>query len=91
MSWQLLIWNMFVWSFTGLMIYVTTSSLWWLLLPALFTGTQNAAEIVKGMRDQEEPPTQLPSNLLDMDPKAKQEFFNLIIKTGKETNRRERL
>lgn len=47
MSWQILIWNMFVWSFTGLMIYITKSSLWWLLLPALFTGTQSASELVK--------------------------------------------
>lgn len=47
MSWQNLIWNVFVWSFTGLMIYLTSSSLWWLILPALFTGSHNAAEIVR--------------------------------------------
>jgi hypothetical protein len=53
MSWQNLIWNIFVWSFTGLMIYITNSSLWWLLLPALFTGTHNAAEIVKYTNNKE--------------------------------------
>ena len=50
MSWQTLIWNIFVWSFTGLMIYVTKSSLWWLVMPALFTGTHNAAEIVRHVK-----------------------------------------
>jgi hypothetical protein len=35
------------------MIYVTKSSLWWLLLPALFTGAQNAADIVKGLKEEE--------------------------------------
>jgi len=89
MTWQILIWNMFVWSLTSLMIYVTNSSLWWLLLPALFTGTQNAAEIIKATKDEE--PNTMSGDLASMDPKAKQEFFNLIIKTGKENNRRERL
>ena len=51
MSWQLLIWNIFVWSFTGVMIYVTGSSLWWLLLPALFTATQSASELVKQVNE----------------------------------------
>ena len=53
MSWQLLIWNIFVWSFTGLMIYVTKSSLWWLVLPAPFTGTQNAVELLKVDKEEE--------------------------------------
>jgi galactitol-specific phosphotransferase system IIC component len=52
MTWQLLIWNIFVWTFTGVMIYLTQSSLWWLLIPALFTGTQNAAEIVRGLKEE---------------------------------------
>jgi len=51
MSWQLLIWNIFVWSFTGVMIYITGSSLWWLLLPALFTATQSASELVKQVNE----------------------------------------
>ena len=53
MTWQILIWNVFVWTFTGIMIYVTKSSLWWLMFPALFTGTQNAADIVKGLKEEE--------------------------------------
>lgn len=89
MTWQLLIWNMFVWGFTGLMIYITSSTLWWLILPALFTGSQNAAEIIKATKDEESTTTS--DDLMSMNPKAKQEFFNLIIKTGKENNRRERL
>ena len=51
MTWQLLIWNIFVWSFTGVMIYITKSSLWWLLLPAFFTGTQSASELVKAVNE----------------------------------------
>ena len=53
MSWQLLIWNIFVWSFTGLMVYITKSSLWWLMLPAFFTGTQSASELVKAVNEAE--------------------------------------
>lgn len=53
MTWQILIWNVFVWSFTGLMIYITNSSLWWLVLPAMFTGTQNAAEMLKASSDED--------------------------------------
>jgi hypothetical protein len=53
MSWQLLIWNIFVWSFTGVMIYITQSSLWWLMLPAFFTGTQSASELVKAVNEAE--------------------------------------
>lgn len=51
MTWQLLIWNIFVWSFTGVMIYATNSSLWWLLLPAIFTATQSASELVKAVNE----------------------------------------
>jgi len=43
-----------VWSFTGVMIYVTKSSLWWLLLPAIFTGTQSASELVKAVNEADE-------------------------------------
>lgn len=51
MTWQILIWNVFVWTFTGLMIYITNSSLWWLILPAMFTGTQNAVDMLKASND----------------------------------------
>ena len=53
MSWQLLIWNVFVWTFTGVMIYATSSPLWWLLLPAFFTGTQSATDLVKAVNEAE--------------------------------------
>jgi len=53
MTWQLLIWNIFVWSFTGVMIHITQSSLWWLMLPAFFTGTQSASELVKAVNEAE--------------------------------------
>ena len=45
MSWQILIWNIFVWTFTGVMIYVKDASMLWLILPALFTTTQNAIKL----------------------------------------------
>ena len=51
MNWQLLIWNIFVWSFMGVMIYITKSSLWWLLLPAIFTATQSSTELVKAVNE----------------------------------------
>ena len=53
MTWQILIWNIFVWTFTGVMIYVTGSTLWWLLLPAFFTATQSASELVKAVNEAE--------------------------------------
>jgi len=49
MSWQLLIWNIFSWTFTGVMIYVTQSSMWWLILPAAFTMTKSASDLVKAV------------------------------------------
>lgn len=49
MSWQLLIWNIFSWTFTGVMIYVTKSSMWWLILPAAFTMTKSASDLVKAV------------------------------------------
>lgn len=49
MSWQLLIWNIFSWTFTGVMIYVTKSSMWWLMLPAVFTMTKSASDLVKAV------------------------------------------
>ena len=57
MSWQLLIWNIFAWTFTGVMIYIMQSSMFWLLLPAAFTMTQSASDLVKAMQDEEEEQT----------------------------------
>jgi hypothetical protein len=87
MNWQMLIWNMFVWTFTGVMIYVKDASMWWLLLPALFTGFMNGAELLAKTEKQEDTSLQL----FDMNPKTKKEFFELIIKSGKEDKKRERL
>ena len=53
MTWQILIWNVFVWTFTGIMIYLTGSSLWWLLFPAFFTGTQSANDLLKAVNEAE--------------------------------------
>ncbi len=52
MSWTTLIWNMFTWLFTGVMIYITGSSLWWLLLPAVFTATNDAAELLRATKEE---------------------------------------
>ena len=52
MSWQLLIWNIFSWTFTGVMIYVTNSSMWWLILPAVFTMTKSASDLVKAIAEE---------------------------------------
>jgi hypothetical protein len=47
MSWQLLIWNIFIWSFTGFLIYVKEASMFWLLVPLLLTAFNNAAALYK--------------------------------------------
>ena len=53
MTWQLLIWNIFVWSLTAVMIYLTGSTLWWFMLPAFFTGTQTSTELVRAVNEAE--------------------------------------
>ena len=53
MNWQILIWNIFIWTFIGVMIYVTHSSLWWLIIPAIFTGTQSASDMLKAFNEAE--------------------------------------
>lgn len=60
MSWQILIWNMFIWTCTSVVIYVNSASLWWLMLPAFFTGTQSATELVKAVNEAEEKKTDEP-------------------------------
>lgn len=42
MSVTVLIWNIFIWSFTGLMIYLNNASLWWIVLPAFMTMTKDS-------------------------------------------------
>ena len=47
MSWQLLIWNIFIWSFTGILIYLKDASMFWLFVPLIFTVFNNAAALYK--------------------------------------------
>ena len=47
MSWQIVIWNIFIWTFTGAMITLNHASLWWLLISALFTAWNNGSELMK--------------------------------------------
>jgi hypothetical protein len=80
-----LIWNIFVWSFTGLMIYVTSSSLWWLILPALFTGSHNAAEIIRHAKKDD-------SSEYEFDEETRKKLMSIVEqaeKTKKGDHRRE--
>ena len=52
MTWQLLIWNIFIWSFTGMMIYLSQSSLWWLIIPTILTGANDAAELIRATKEE---------------------------------------
>lgn len=70
MTWQLLIWNIFVWGFTGTMIYVKDASMWWLLLAAIFTGTQNAFDLYKSKMNDEEP--------VEIDPATQKKVNDMI-------------
>jgi len=54
MSWQLLIWNIFIWSFTGLLIYVKDASMLWLFVPLLLTAFNNAAALYKQDQQKEQ-------------------------------------
>lgn len=44
MSWQILIWNIFVWTFTGVIITLNHASLYWLIFPAVFTAYNNGKQ-----------------------------------------------
>ena len=52
MTWQMVVWNMFVWTITGILIYVTKSSLFWLAIPAMFTMWINGSEAIKEQEKQ---------------------------------------
>jgi hypothetical protein len=54
MSWQLLIWNIFIWSFIGLLIYVKDASMLWLFVPLLLTAFNNAAALYKQDQQKEQ-------------------------------------
>ena len=61
------------------MIYMMSASLWWLILPALFTGTQNVAEIVKGLKEQDDEEEEYK---IDDDTKAKMRALLEKVKRG---------
>ena len=75
MSWQVLIWNMFIWTFTGVMIYIKNASLWWLIIPVLFTTTQNAAELYRKMSDAEKD-----EDDYELDPQTRKQLLDLVEK-----------
>lgn len=54
MSWQVLIWNIFVWSFIGMFILFKDASMWWLLLAAFFTTSQKATELYNKLNEEDE-------------------------------------
>ena len=72
MSWQMLIWNIFIWTFTGVMIYANQASMWWLLLPTLFTGAQNANDLYKISKEQES------SEQFELDEATRQKMLGVI-------------
>ena len=85
MTWQLLIWNIFVWTLTASMVYLTNSSLWWLLLPAMLTGTQNTADIIRGLKEKPE------EESFELDEETKEKMRLLKEKMRRGDIRRERL
>jgi len=70
MSWQILIWNIFVWTFTGVMIYVKDASMLWLILPALFTTTQNAIKLYEKTKAEDDG--------YEIDPKTRKELLSIV-------------
>jgi hypothetical protein len=54
MSWQIIVWNIFIWTFTGAMITFNQASLWWLIIPALFTMWNNGSELMKKQEEEVE-------------------------------------
>lgn len=53
MSWQILIWNIFIWTLTSVIVYVTDSSLWWLLLPLSVTMFGSTSELMNESKPEE--------------------------------------
>jgi hypothetical protein len=54
MSWQVIVWNIFIWTFCGVMITLNHASLFWLTIPALFTAWNNGSELMKKQEEQVE-------------------------------------
>jgi len=69
MTWQLLIWNMFIWSFTGVIITLNDASVWWLVLPALFTTTQNAVKLYEKASEEDQ---------YELDPETRKKLMSIV-------------
>lgn len=54
MSWQIIVWNIFIWTFTGVIVTLNQASLWWLIVPALFTMWNNGSELMKKQEEEVE-------------------------------------
>ena len=54
MSWQIIVWNIFIWTFTGAMVTLNQASLFWLFIPALFTMWNNGSELMKNQEEEAE-------------------------------------
>lgn len=52
MSWQIIVWNIFIWSFSGAMITLNHASMWWLVIPVLFTAWNNGSELMKKQEEE---------------------------------------
>lgn len=52
MSWQVIVWNIFIWSFSGAMITLNHASMWWLIIPTLFTAWNNGSELMKKQEEE---------------------------------------
>lgn len=63
MSWQIIVWNIFIWTFSGVVITLNHASLFWLILPALFTMWNNSSEL---MRKQEEEVQKLNNQIAEL-------------------------
>jgi hypothetical protein len=69
MSWQVLIWNMFIWTFVGAFVFFKDASMWWLLLAAFFTTTQRAAELYKKAEEEDQ---------YELDPDTRKKLMNIV-------------
>lgn len=54
MSWQIIVWNIFIWTFSGAMITLNHASMWWLIVPAVFTAWNNGSELMKKQEEEVE-------------------------------------
>lgn len=69
MSWQVLIWNIFVWSFVGMFIFFKDASMWWLILAAVFTSSQKATELYNKINEEDE---------YELDPASRKKLMGIV-------------